>query len=142
MNNDIKVSYKLTVSQIVQLHSLYQQEWWTMDRSLDETRRVVEGSQIIIGLINNNLDLVGFARVLTDYTFKALIFDIIVRRDQRGNGFGNKLLSLIKNHQELSAVKHFELYCRAKMFNFYRQHGFTTEIGEIQLMRLSNFAKS
>ena len=142
MNNDIKVSYKLTVSQIVQLHALYQQEWWTMDRSLDETRRVVEGSQIIIALINTNLDLVGFARVLTDYTIKALIFDIIVRRDQRGNGFGNKLLSLIKNHQELSAVKHFELYCRAEMFNFYHQHDFTTEIGEIQLMRLTNFAKS
>jgi predicted GNAT family N-acyltransferase len=80
----------------------------------------------------------GFSRVLTDYIFKALIFDVIVSEDKRGQGLGHQLLSLIKNHGQLKSVKHFELYCVPEMFAFYEKHGFTTNIGEIKLMRLVN----
>jgi len=137
-NQRMNIVYTLDKRHINQLYKLYQQGWWTKGRSLQETEKCVIGSQICIGAIDQNNDLLGFARVLTDYTFKALIFDVIVRRDQRGKGIGDELLSVIKTHSELQAVKHFELYCLPDMSNFYTKHGFSSDVGEIKLMRYIN----
>lgn len=134
----MNVIYSLNENHIAQLHELYQQEWWTKGRTLEETKNCVNGSQICIGLVSANDDLIGFARVLTDFTFKALIFDVIVRKNNRKNGLGDRLLTLIKSHEKLQGVKHFELYCLPEMYNFYAKHGFKTNLGEIRLMRLSN----
>ncbi len=132
------IIYSLGEKHISQLHTLFQQEWWTQGRSIEDTRRCVFGSQICIGLTATNDELVGFARVLTDYTFKALIFDVIVSKNKRSQGLGNKLLSLIKSHERLKSVRHFELYCLPEMFAFYTKHGFTHHVGEIKLMRCVN----
>ena len=134
----MNVIYSLTEDHIAQLHALYQQEWWTKGRTIEETKSCVAGSQICVGLISANGELVGFARVLTDFTCKALIFDVIVRKDHRKTGLGDKLLSLIKSHEKLHNVKHFELYCLPEMYGFYTKHGFTTNTGEIRLMRSTN----
>lgn len=132
------VIYSLDVRQIEELYKLYQQEWWTQGRTLSETRSCVEGSQINIGLVDERGSLKAFVRVLTDYTFKALIFDLIIAKDYRGIGLGGELISLIKHHKELQRVKHFELYCLPEMFPFYEKHGFTGDVGQIRLMRYTN----
>lgn len=134
----MNIIYNFNEKHIAQLHALYQGEWWTRGRSAEDTRNCVLGSQICIGLVSTNNDLIGFVRVLTDYTFKVLIFDVIVAHSERGKGLGNKLLSLVKNHERLKSVKHFELYCVPEMFAFYEQHGFSAGVGEIKLMRLTN----
>jgi len=134
----MNIVHKLSEEQITQLHRLYQEEWWTRGRSLEDTKQCVLGSQICIGLVATNGDLIGFVRVLTDYTFKALIFDVIVAQCERGKGLGSRLLHLVKHHEQLRAVKHFELYCTADMFSFYENHGFSANLGEIKLMRLIN----
>jgi len=130
--------YELSEKQIHQLHGLYQTAWWAKDRSIEDTRRCVAGSQICIGLTDSRQNLIGFTRVLTDYTFKALIFDVLVGEAHRGGGLGNKLLELIKGHRRLTQVKHFELYCLPDMNDFYVKHGFTSELGEFQFMRFTN----
>jgi len=94
----MNVIRELSEKHIEQLHALYQAEWWTRGRSLENTKQCVSGSQICIGITSENDDLIGFVRVLTDFTFKALIFDVIVTQTERGKGLGNKLLSLVKNH--------------------------------------------
>ena len=134
----MKVIHAFTDNQIHALHALYQQEWWTKGRSLMDTKKCIEGSQVCIGLIDDNDSLQGFARVLTDYIFKALIFDLIVAKEQRGKGLGDYLMSLIRNHQELKHVKHFELYCLPELFGFYEKHGFSKDVDDIRLMRLEN----
>ncbi|WP_417714868.1 GNAT family N-acetyltransferase [Pseudoalteromonas obscura] len=55
-------------------------------------------------------ELVGFARVLSDFIYKAVIFDVIVAPDERGKGLGITLMELIKHHPKLNKVLHFELY--------------------------------
>jgi len=114
---------------------LYQQEWWTKGRSLENARRGIEGSQICIGITDENNDLQGFARVLTDFIFKALLFDIIVAKTYRSKGLGDQLMSAIKTHPKLKIVKHFELYCRPELAQFYQKYGFTNDVDDIQLMR-------
>ena len=134
----MNVTYSLSDKNIEELHGLYQKEWWTKGRSLQETTECVNGSQVNIGILTNEKTLVAYARVLTDFTFKALIFDIIVSESQRGNGLGDKLIGLIKEHKKLASVKNFELYCLPEMFTFYEKHGFSAEVGDIKLMRQSN----
>lgn len=129
---------ELSESHIKQLHQLYKNEWWTKERTLSETESVVKGSQITMTLVNNQDQLQAFARVLTDYTFKALIFDLIVSPDARGQGLGRKLTSLIREHPELQQVKHFELYCLPDKCSFYETLGFSCDVGEIKLMRLTS----
>ncbi len=126
---------KLTPGHIQQLHQLYQQEWWTDKRTLEETHTVVANSQIIIALVDENSILQAFGRVLSDYIFKALIFDIIVSEKYRNQGLGKKLLSNIESHPKLTRVKHFELYCLPEMVTYYESLGFSRELGDIVFMR-------
>lgn len=134
----MEVIYEFSEEHVEQLHQFYQTVWWAQNRSLEDTKRCVSGSQLCIGLIDSGDRLVGFTRVLTDYTFKALLFDVIVCESQRGNGLGNKLMSIVKEHEKLKDVKHFELYCLPEMQEFYIKHGFTSELGELQFMRCIN----
>ena len=125
----MKVIYELNEQQIKDLHELYQREWWTKGRSLIDTKACVEGSQICIGVVDASGRLQGFSRVLTDYTFKALIFDLIVSERQRGTGLGDKLMEFIMNHEQLRPVKHFELYCLPELYAFYENFGFSPDVG-------------
>lgn len=132
------VTYTLNEKNIIELHTLYLSQWWAKDRSLEETQQCVEGSQLCIALLDNNGKLQGFARVLTDYVFKALIFDVIIAKEYRKQGLGDKLITLIKQHSDLARVKHFELYCLPELEPFYHSHNFTSDVGNIRLMRYTN----
>lgn len=134
----MKVIYELSPSQIEDLFELYKKEWWTSNRTLDETLQCVHGSQLCIGIVDEHDVLIGFTRVITDFTFKALIFDVIVAESSRKLGLGNKLIELVKNHPKLGSIKHFELYCLPELEQFYENNGFSSDVGGIRLMRLKN----
>jgi ribosomal protein S18 acetylase RimI-like enzyme len=91
----MNVIHDLNETHIVQLHRLYRKQWWSNNRSLDETKRCVAGSQIRIGLVDSQNNLVGFTRVLTDYIFKAFLFDVIVDESHRGLGLGRQLIQAV-----------------------------------------------
>jgi len=44
-------------------------------------------------------------------------------------------MNLIKTHEKLKKVKHFELYCLPEMEAYYSSFGFSTDVGGIKLMR-------
>ncbi|WMW80827.1 GNAT family N-acetyltransferase [Undibacterium cyanobacteriorum] len=134
MQTTIKHTEDFQEAHIRQLHALYQEEWWTRGRSLEETQACIAGSTLCIGLADDHDKLIGFVRVLSDLIFKAMIFDVIVDPSQRGQGLGDQLLRLVKQHPRLQKVKHFELYCLPTMQAFYERHGFSDELGDIQLM--------
>ena len=125
----------LQPKQIKQLHKLYQNEWWTDKRTLEETQKIVLNSSIVIGLKNEKDDLIAFARILTDFTFKAIIFDVIVEKSLRHEGLGKKIMDLIVHHKKLQDVKHFELYCLPDMVAFYKDYGFEDDLNKLVFMR-------
>jgi predicted N-acetyltransferase YhbS len=132
---NLQVITDLRDPHIAQLHALYQDEWWTKGRSLELTRQCVKESQVCFGLVDEAGTLVGFARVITDYTFKALVFDVIVAKHLRGRGLGDRLVGLVRDHERLRSVKHIELYCLPELVPFYSRFGFSDQVGGIQLMR-------
>lgn len=127
---------ELDENHIEDLHQLYQQEWWTKDRERAGIKSMLEETDLVVAFSEDDSDeLIGFARVLTDQTYKALILDVIVAADHRDTGLGERLMTEILNHPDLQDVEHFELYCLPEMIPFYEQWGFTDDLGDLTLMR-------
>lgn len=116
---------------------MYQHEWWTRGRALDDVREAVRNSSVVVALVTQDGNLAAFTRVLSDGVFKALIFDVIVRAEYRTLGLGKTLIESVLRHPFLARVRSFELYCRPELSSFYSQFGFSLDVGEIHLMRYS-----
>ncbi|BBD58821.1 GCN5-related N-acetyltransferase [Nostoc sp. HK-01] len=124
----------LTEKQISELVQLYKNEFWSKQRTYQDVAKMLKASNIVLGLIDNNEQLIGFTRVLTDFVYRATIYDVIIKPDYRKQGLGVKLLDAIVNHPQLNQVEHIALYCLPEMIPFYQRWGFTPEVGNLKLM--------
>ena len=111
-------------NQINEVHGLMLNEWWCKNRSLNDVNKIIETSDIVIGVLNEDGKVIGFARVLSDYVYKALIFDIIVEPSFRQSGLGKEIIQYLLDMPTLSQVKSFELYCPERISGFYEKLGF------------------
>ncbi|WP_434999745.1 GNAT family N-acetyltransferase [Vibrio scophthalmi] len=134
----MKTIHTFTDERIAQVHKLYMDAWWAKERTLEQTVSCISGSQVCIGIVNDDNKLVGFARVLSDFIFKAIIFDVIVCPSERGCGLGVKLMQSIQQHEDLKNIKHFELYCLPEMEAYYEKFRFSADVGGVKLMRQTN----
>ncbi len=132
------IIYSFTQERLTQLHSLFMHTWWAKERSLEQTSRCVKGSQLCVGIVDDDNNLVAFARVVSDYIVKAIIFDVIVCPTQRANGLGKKLITEIQNHPTLRDVQTFELYCLPEMDAYYKKFGFSSDVSGVHLLRKTN----
>lgn len=118
------------------LYGLYKQEWWSDKRKFEDVLRMLENTDVLIGICDNETNkLIGFARVLSDFVYKALILDVIVHEDYQGKGLGGLLLDQIITQPKLQSVQSFELYCKSDKMSFYEKWGFTEKLGDLNLMR-------
>lgn len=121
----IAIVRQLNEAQILDLCALYQNTWWAQGRTARDVRRMVANSDIVIGLHDDARDrLVGFARVLTDFVYRAVLFDLIVAESRQGLGFGRFLMDTIVTLPELQTVETIHLHCRPDMLPFYEKWGF------------------
>lgn len=131
----------LSEAQIRELHALYQAEWWSAGRTLDEVRTLLRHSDVIVALAEADSGrLAAFARVLTDRVCKALVLDVIVAPDCRGQGLGRRLMAALLAHPAVAGVRHVELYCRPGMAAFYARWGFRAAAGELLFLRREDAA--
>jgi ribosomal protein S18 acetylase RimI-like enzyme len=123
----------LTKPQISELTELYRQEFWSRDRTESEVEKMLANSDIVIGIVDDHDHLVGFTRVMTDFVYRAVIFDVIVKATHRQQGLGRRLLDAIIEHPQLQNVEYLGLFCLPEMMSFYEQWGFG-DAGELRLM--------
>ncbi len=133
---DAEVSWAIEDGQLPSLLTLFESAWWTAGRTADETTRLLRESDVVVVLTELSTErLVGFARVLTDYSQLAVVLDVIVDADRRGAGYGASLMDAIVGHPQLAEVRSIELSCQPELVPFYRRWGFTDEVGRSLLMR-------
>ena len=135
---DVVVISKLSDSQVAQLVLLYRNEFWCDKRQRADVERMLAHSDIVIGVENHAQELIGFARVLTDHIYKAIIFDVIVHPDWRGREIGKLLMDTVMCHPDLKSIEHFDLNCLPEMYPFYERWGFTADVGKLSFMRRFN----
>lgn len=134
---DYSIVGALNSDQLLQLVDLFQQERWTKGRRLEDVKVCLANSGVVLGILNRQGELIAFSRVVTDFVYKGIACDIIVREDLRGTGLGKKLIDLLLNHPRLSNLRKLELFCAPDMIEFYEKYGFSTNIGELQVMRIN-----
>jgi ribosomal protein S18 acetylase RimI-like enzyme len=111
----------VNLSQLVQL---YQQAPWAKGRTTEQTRLMLDHTDLTITAWDEER-LVGFARVLTDYVFRASIWDVIVDRHHQSRGIGTELVERILHHPALNNVELFWLCTRTP--GFYERLGFSAK---------------
>jgi predicted GNAT family N-acyltransferase len=133
---EVKVSDSFATERLPQLMALFAEQWWTKDRTVDDVAAMLEHTDLIASVTDTDTDdLLGFARVITDFTFVAVLLDVIVAEASRGNGFGALLMNALVDHPRLAHVQSLELSCQENLEAFYERWGFTARVGGSRLMR-------
>jgi GNAT superfamily N-acetyltransferase len=122
-----------------ELVALFQSAWWTSERTPEAIERMLQGSEVVVGLVDMPSDrLIGFARAITDRVFLAVVLDVIVAPAFRRTGLGARLMDELLARPELADVDSIELVCQPELVDFYRRWGFTDSVGRSRLMRRSS----
>ena len=125
----------LTESQVSDLMDLYKNEFWSDKRTRQDVVKMLASTDVIIGLVDECDRLIGITRVLTDFVYRAMIFDVIIKPTHRKMGLGTKLMDAVLNHPKLQTVENFALNCLPHMMPFYERWGFSDDVGEIKFLR-------
>lgn len=87
---------------VIQLLELYKTTWWALNRSAADVRQALDHSHPVVSAWDG-AQLVGFTRVISDWTYRATIWDLIVRPSHQGRGIGNLLLDFVLKHRDLKS---------------------------------------
>lgn len=108
-----------------QLVNLYRQAPWAKGRTADDARAMLAHTDLAVSAWDGPR-LVGFGRVLTDYVYRASIWDVIVDKEYQGQDIGTEIMQRILNHPDLKRVELFWLCTRDKQ-TFYEKLGFSSK---------------
>ena len=95
--------------------------YWASGRSLDTVKRSIDHS-LPFGLYQGS-ELIGFARVVTDYATFAWIADVFVLAQFRGRGLAKWLMEVILSHPQLQGFRRWVLATK-DAHELYRRFGF------------------
>lgn len=106
-------------------------EWWD-DREVERVRKSLVDTDVAVG-VEDDGDLVAASRTLTDYTYYAVVFDVIVAADRRSEGVGRVLMEGVRDHPNLQSVPGVSLLCRRGLVPFYESVGFELSDQEVDV---------
>ncbi|NGZ02455.1 MAG: GNAT family N-acetyltransferase [Nitrospira sp. WS238] len=107
-----------------QLLRLFRQAPWAKHRSLGDARAMLQHTDLTISAWDDER-LIGFGRVLTDFIYRATIWDVIVDKAYQRQGIGKEIVTRILHHPRLNRVELFWLCTRRP--GFYEKLGFTSK---------------
>ena len=82
---------------------LCNKSYWASGRSIEDVTLSIANSWCI-GVYNKDKQLLGFARVATDYVVFAWIMDVFVVDSCKGKGIGKMLINYIVTHDTMQKV--------------------------------------
>ncbi|NMO52738.1 GNAT family N-acetyltransferase [Actinoplanes sp. TBRC 11911] len=131
-----QISYDVAAVPVPRLMELFASTWWAAGRTETQTRAILAGSDVVVTVVRRqSTPLAGFARVLTDRTYLAVVLDVIVAADVRGVGIGAMVMDAVLAHPWVAGVHSVELVCQPELTGFYERWGFTQRVGRSRLMR-------
>ncbi len=111
------------------LLDMLSRSYWAKDRSRKDVEKSVENS-LCFSLLKDQ-EQIGFARVLTDEMAYAIILDMIIREDFRGQGLGKWLMQCICDHPEVKSLR--QVLWTGDADTFYQKGGFE-EMSQLKFM--------
>lgn len=134
--SEVEIRDRVDAERLPDLMELFASAWWATHRTAPDVARMLAASDLVFALVHRESErLVGFARVITDEVYLAMVLDVIISPAARGSGLGRMLLDAIVEHPRLADVHSVELVCQPDVIPFYRRWGFTDEVGSSRLLR-------
>ncbi len=100
---------------------LSEESYWAQNRSREQTETAIRNS-LPFGLYKGE-NLIGFARVVTDFATFAYLGDVFVVEEFRGRGLSKWLMKVIVEHPELQGFRRWVLATR-DAHALYEKFGF------------------
>lgn len=137
---DVDVVYGLPDGGLDDVVRLLRSTGWAADRDRDGVRRMLSHTDLVVCLVRRGGsgppgEVVGFARVLTDFEYRAFVEDVVVGVPYRGRGLGTRLVRAVCDHPELHGVERLVLECRRELLGFYEQFDFEAVPQEALLLK-------
>ena len=107
---------------------------WAKNRTEKDLKRMLANSSVVVSLWSED-ELIGFGRATSDYSFRAVLWDIVVKENQQGLGNGKTIVRALLSSEAIIKAENIYLMTTNKA-NFYEQIGFK-RIHEKDLMILN-----
>lgn len=119
------------------IHDFLSRSYWAEGVPLHITEKTIKNS-LCFGVYKNGSQI-GYARVVTDYTVIAYIFDLFIIESERGMGYSKRLMEYILAYPELSGVKKWMLATKDAS-GLYEKFGFKKLTDPGKYMELAKYA--
>jgi len=117
---EYKFSDNKSMISIDKVCELLGKSYWANNRKRETTIKAIENS-ICIGIYLKE-ELIGFARIVTDYATMYWLCDVIIDIQYRKNGLGKKLIEIITKMKELDGM--FGILATRDAQKLYDKYGF------------------
>ncbi|HIA68481.1 TPA: GNAT family N-acetyltransferase [Candidatus Poribacteria bacterium] len=106
-----------------QLKVLLGQTDWANYRDITGIQAMLKGTAVVLG-VWEEVQLIGFARVISDGIYRALIDDVVIDASKRGQGIGSELMRKLLERLTAMKVEEIFLRCGDNVVPFYQRFGF------------------
>ena len=76
----------------------------------------------------------AFTRVLSDRVYRAVVFDIVVHPDFRGQGLVRMIFDEMTSHPDLKDIEKLVHYCKEDVVGLYEKWDFTQKLDGTRIM--------
>jgi len=104
------------------VHHFLSRSYWAENIPLELVQKSIDNS--LCFAVYHQQRLVGFARVISDFTTFAYLADVFIIPEERGKGLAKWLMSVIMEDPRLHGLRRFTLATR-DAHGLYSQFGFT-----------------
>ena len=113
---------------------------WARDRSLSGLQCMLRGSSAIVTAWRQDDTLVGFARATSDGVYRAVLWDVVIANDEKGQGLGRRLVETLLSDPRVAGCERTYLMT-SQSRGFYERLGFQSVTTQ-NLMRLDSHTGS
>src|SRR3990167_4003862 len=127
MNNSMKnyfISTDKSLLSTQRIWHLLKECFWSKNIPVEYVIRFINYSLCFGVYQNTDKELVGFGRIITDYTTYAYVCDIVIDPQHRKKGLGSALIKTIINYPKLQGLKTWSLRTTIEAKNIYEKFGF------------------
>lgn len=116
-----------------ELQDLYRYTLWGKSRSIEGIEAMLEGSSMCFSA-RYQQTLVGFCRIITDFVYRASLWDVMVHPDHQGRGLGSVLVDYALTHPVVKKIPLILTYT-TEWISFMESRGFERREGTLMMLR-------
>lgn len=120
---------------LAQVMALLKETYWAADRSAQQVEKSMEHSRCYGIYLQEAKQLVGFARVISDFATTYYLCDVVIASRYRGNGLGKALVAHIEQQPEYQGLR--GILITRDAHSLYEKFGYQTIDGRAMVKGLN-----